>query len=328
MITALLLATALNAASPDWVGGVSTQYPPERFVTGVGVAEDRASAEARARAAISAVFETRVASVSRVKEEEVRATVAGRDATTTSTRLAMSQEVVAVTAAVLEGATIAAAWIDPSGQVYALAVLDRAAAAAVIGRRLAESDGAVVDALARLDKEPDRAVGARLGYRIAALLGRREGLAIRLRALDPSATAEAPAAMVNAAARAQRALAAATVRIDATGPGAEAVAAAAARALLAVGLGAVGPQPKAALVASVTVEETPSVASGAWTIARSAARVRLVSEGSSEAWAEVAESAKGTATNPAEAARRASAALAKQVEDRLAEALRKELEKT
>jgi hypothetical protein len=78
-------------------------------------------------------------------------------------------------------------------------------------------------------------------------------------------------------------------------------------------------------VASVTVEETPPAASGAWTTARSAARVRLVREGVAEAWVDVAESSKVSATHPAEASRRASAALAKQVEGRFTEALRKQL---
>jgi hypothetical protein len=323
MIIALLLSTLLGAAPPDWVAGASAQFPPERFVTGVGVAEDRGSAEARARAAISAVFETRVASVSRVKEEEVRTKAAGRDAT--ASKIETSQDVVAVTAAVLEGASIAAAWTDPSGQVHALAVLDRAAASEVIRRRLGEGDASTVEALARLGKEPDRAEGARLAFRITALLGRRDGLAVRLRALDPSADTAPPPATADASGAAQRALASTTVRVDATGPGADAVAAAVARALLAVGLGTVGPQPKPDLVASVTVEETPPAASGAWTTARSAARVRLVREGVAEAWVDVAESSKVSATHPAEASRRASAALAKQVEGRFTEALRKQL---
>jgi hypothetical protein len=325
MLTALLLASALSAAPPDWVGGPSPQYPPERYVTGVGVAEDRSSAEARARAAIAAVFETRLAAVSRVKEEEVRATTAGRESTTA--KLAMSQEVVAATAAVLEGTTIAAAWTSPTGQVHALAVLDRVAAAEVIRRRIVEGDGAVVEALARLEKAPDRAAAARLGYRIAALLGRRDGLALRLRALEPASQTAPPAAMAEASTTARRALAGATVRVDAKGPGSDAVAAAVARALLAVGLGTVGPNPKPDLIVTVQVEESPAVVAGAWTTARSAARARVAREGSAEAWAEVAESAKGTATHADEAARRAAAALAKQVEDRLAEALRKELEK-
>jgi len=324
MLLPLLLAAALNAAPPDWVTGPSSQYPPERYVTGVGVAEDRASADARARAAIAAVFETRVAAVSKVREEEVRSAGAGRDGTASS--LSVSQEVVAVTAAVLEGATIAAAWTDPAGQVHALAVLDRAAAAGTLRARIAEGDRAAVEALARLPKEADRAAGARLGYRISSHLGRRAGLAVRLRALEPEADAALPAALADAAAAARRALSAVTVRVDATGPGAEPVAAAVARALLAVGLGTVGREPRPDLLATVQVDEAPPVAAGAWTTARLAARVRVARAGAGEGWVDVADNAKGTATAAPEAARRAAAALAKQVEDRLTDALRKQLE--
>jgi hypothetical protein len=99
------------------------------------------------------------------------------------------------------------------------------------------------------------------------------------------------------------------------------------RGLLAVGLGTVAARPDPDFVVAVEVEAAEPVPSGAWTIARLTARVRVVRAGTEEAWAEVSEGAKGTATQPGEATRRASAALAKQVEERLAEALRKQLER-
>jgi hypothetical protein len=318
---------ASSGGAPDWVGGTPAQFPGERFVTGVGVADERAAAEARARAAVAAVLETHVAAVTKVREEETRTAGGGGEAV--ASKVAVSQEVVAATAALVEGAAIAAAWTDPRGQLHVLAVLDRAAAAAPLREKLAAGDAAAIAARARLNGGIDRATAARLGYRILSLLAAREQLAVRIRALQPAADAALPAALAGAGEAARSALSAPVVRVDAAGPGAPPVAAAVSRALGAVGLGTVAPTAAPDLLAAVSIEEAAPVAAGAWTTARATARVRVerAGAGAGEAWAEIVESAKGTATQPAEAGRRAAAALAKQVEERLAEALRKQLER-
>src|SRR5690606_22051966 len=41
---------------PDWLDGSSTQYPAQRFVTGIGIADDLATARDRARADLAKTF--------------------------------------------------------------------------------------------------------------------------------------------------------------------------------------------------------------------------------------------------------------------------------
>jgi hypothetical protein len=112
MITFLLLLY-FAATRPDWVHGSPEAYPPERFLVAVGTGEDRAAAELRARAGLSADLETRIAAAS---HGDGTGASAGRD------------EVAAATARLLERIEIAGVWVDLDHRAHVLAVLDRSAA--------------------------------------------------------------------------------------------------------------------------------------------------------------------------------------------------------
>ena len=184
---ALLLLVA--AARPDWVDGMPAAFPRDRFLVAVGTGDERGSAELRARAGVAAFFESRIAAVAQVQEVEGRASSTARvqepdgSVGTAAVELrvasiAARQEVTAATAKLLEGVEIGDAWTDPTGRVFALAVLDRTRAIDVLRRRLAEVDGDVAALAARLGGGGDlvrpRARGAPArGRRRAARADRR-----------------------------------------------------------------------------------------------------------------------------------------------------------
>lgn len=334
MLAPALVAAAL-AAGPDWVDGMPAAFPRERYVTAVGLADDRPTAEARARAGVAAFFATAVASVTRARETEGRATgaqqveVAGLTATARgelrTASVAVEQEVTAVTAKLLEGVEIADRFTDPTGRVHALAVLDRAKASEVLRRRILEVDGEAAALVARLG-EPGTAFGrARIAHRLVGVSARRAPLVADLRALDPAAEPAPPATTRDARAEAERALAAVGVAIQASGEDAGRLRTAAVRAVVGTGMRAAAVEADAELVILVDEEAAgPAVADG-WATVRVTARVR-VRDARNETVASFVETAKGTSGRVDEATRRAGEALAGRVEERLAAELRLRLE--
>lgn len=334
MLAPALLALAL-AAAPDWVDGMPAAFPRARFLTAVGVAEDRPAAEARARAGVAAFFATGVASVTRAKESEAKATgsqqveVAGVTATARTelraAAVAVEQEVTAVTAKLLEGVEIADRFTDPTGRVHALAVLDRTRAVEVLRRRLVEVDADVGALAARLAEPGTAFARARLAHRLVGASARRAPLVADLRLLDPAAEPEAPPATRGAREAAERALGAVAVAVRAAGEDADRLRTAAARAVVATGMRAAALDASHDLAVSVDEEAAaPAIADG-WTVARVTARVRVL-DAQSETVASFVETAKGTSGRADEASRRAGEALAARVEERLFTELRTRLE--
>ena len=218
MIPAAALLVAALSARPDWVDGMPAAFPRERFLTAVGVADDRATAEARARAGIASFFETRVAAAAQ-----------------------------------------------------------------------------------------------------------RAPLVQDLRLLEPAAEPEAPAAVRDAKAAAERALAAIAVGVVSVGDDAPRLRTAAARAIVATGMRVVPVDAAHDLVVHVEEEAVAPAASGAWTVVRLNARVRAL-DARQETVASFVETAKGTSGGAEEATRRAAEALAARVEERLEAELRARLD--
>jgi hypothetical protein len=334
MLAPALLALALTAA-PDWVDGMPAAFPRDRFVTAVGIAEDRPTAEARARSGVAAFFTSAVTSVTRAKESEAHAAgtqqveVAGVTATARAelraASVAVEQEVTAVTAKLLEGVEIADRFTDPTGRVHALAVLERGRAVEVLRRRIVEVD-ADVSALATRLAEPGSAFArARVAHRLVGASARRAPLVADLRILDPAAEPAAPPATRSARDTAERALAAVGVAVRASGEDADRLRTAAARAVVATGMRAAALD--AAHDLAVTVDEEaagPATVDG-WTVVRVTARVRVLDD-RQETVASFVETAKGTSGRVDEAGRRAGEALAARVEERLHAELRGRLE--
>ena len=335
MTIAPLLLLAALAARPDWVDGMPAAFPRERFLVAVGAADDRPSAEARARAGVAAFFESRVAAASQVKESEGRATASGTQTVLGVTvagqaelrvaSIAVQQEVTSVTAKLLEGVEVAEVWTDPAGRIFALAVLDRARAVEVLRRRIADVDGEVASTAARIAEEKAPFARARLAYRLVGTSARRAPLVEDLRILDLAAEAPAPASAREARAAAERALAAVGVEVRASGEAADRLRTAATRAVVSTGMRAVAAGDAHELSVGVDADAAEPVRTEGWLVARVTARVRVV-DARNEAVVAFVETAKGTSGRADEAARRAGEALAARVEERLHEELRARLE--
>jgi hypothetical protein len=325
MLGALALAVTL-AAAPDWVTGMPRAFPREKFVTAVGIADERPAAEARARAGVAAFFETAVTSVTRVREAEGEVTTQGRTEVAgvavsgktelRTASLAAEQEVTAVSARLLAGVEIVDRWTDPAGRFHALAALDRARGVALLRGRLAELDAEVAALAARLPGTPAGFARARVAHRLVGAVARRAPVAADLSVLAPGAGPELPRAAAGAREAAERALAAVGVAILASGDDADRLRTAAARAVVSTGMRAAALDGDRELTVNVEQETAAPAAAEGWTSVRVTARIRIL-DARQETVGTFVETAKGTSGREEEAARRAGEALAARVEERL-----------
>src|SRR5262245_26801693 len=116
-----------GSKKPDWTDGDSSRYPRERYLVGVGLADDRSTAEERARGEISKIFTAQVSVATNISESETTVKSGGKTSEGFSSSVA--QDVKTVSQKALEGVEVVEKWQDPaSRQHFALAVLERAKA--------------------------------------------------------------------------------------------------------------------------------------------------------------------------------------------------------
>jgi len=128
-------ASTRGGSAPGWVAGESARYPRETYLTGVGFGDSRATAEDRAYAAISRIFEAEVNQRTHEWERYLQ-TEAGRE-TTIRRSVGIEQLTAVSTKKVVENVRIAETWKDErSGTDYALAVIDRRQASAALRQRI------------------------------------------------------------------------------------------------------------------------------------------------------------------------------------------------
>jgi hypothetical protein len=118
--------TACSGAQPGWVNKPTEQYPQQRYLSAVGEADDRSTADARALANLAKIFEVAIKdrsldfSQAQVSSDQSERAVSNIQTTsryvTTEARL------------VLEGAQLVESWQAEEGKTYALAVLEKAPA--------------------------------------------------------------------------------------------------------------------------------------------------------------------------------------------------------
>ncbi len=176
---------AFQEPKPDWVDGASMEYPREKFLVGVGIADDRQSAQDRARAEIAKIFSTTVQVESNVTESESNKTAGG--ATQNNFEQNVSENVQTASKKVLEGVDVVENWQDPATRsYYALAVLDRAKAILTINDHIASLDKQASQLKDDMDKATEKLPKVKAALKLLAVMKFRNNLNGELRVLDES----------------------------------------------------------------------------------------------------------------------------------------------
>ncbi len=232
----LFLAACAGPRQPDWTVGASRDYPADAWLTGVGIDRDRGRAEDRARAEIAKTFQVQIRSVDHSSESH-RLSRVGR-LVDTAYNQEVSAQLTAATDKMLAGVRIAQVWIDErTGEVYALAVLDRQATARGLRGELREIDERLLDRMARTERLSSEA--RRLGeyLQMLTLHEQRRLLAADLRVVDPAGRiAEPPYTAAEIARRADQAAAAIRIRLQLDEDAGEVVRGSLVRALASIGI--------------------------------------------------------------------------------------------
>jgi hypothetical protein len=129
-ITAILVLgfvlTACSSKQPDWLDKPTEQYPPQRYLSAVGEADNRSAADGRALANLAKIFEVAIKDRSLdFSKAEVSSDQSGRVVNNIQTT---SRYVTTEARQVLEGAQLVESWQAEEGKTYALAILEKAPA--------------------------------------------------------------------------------------------------------------------------------------------------------------------------------------------------------
>jgi hypothetical protein len=140
----------------DWVDGSSHKYPSGRYLTGVGMGDERQKAEDNARAEIAKVFYSHIDASTKVYQEYLQS-VSGT--TTRESGRTSVQDILNVsTHKVLSGVRIAEVYREPKppNAFYALAVLDREQSMVVLRDKINALDKDIQTQLARAGQQSDQ----------------------------------------------------------------------------------------------------------------------------------------------------------------------------
>ena len=295
-------------------------------MTGVGIGDDRATAEARARGEIAKVFSANVSvdTTMTETETETNSTSSGESKNAFSQQIA--QNIQTVSQKVLEGVQLEETWQDPATRVhYSLAVLNREKAKTGVVEKLRELDRQAETWRDTMEKADDKLQRAKSAMKLLTVLKARNELNSDLRVLDESGQglkASVDEAVVRPAAA--KAIGALNVVVDMTGTGSDEVETGLLRGLASFGLQASGPGAKAE--ADIIVEgkvDTKAVAADdkRWQWARSTVTITLKDARVGKIVSRFDASDREASANYDEAVRRTHVELAKIVPDKVSQAI-------
>ena len=179
-------------AAPSWVNGMSQEFPPARYLVGVGQADTRLGAEEQAYAAVSRVFKAEIEMQS--KDWESYLIVEDRSHARTERRLVLDKVTQVSTEKVLENVRVLDAWFDAKNrQYYALAGMDKAQAEPALLERIRELDGTIAAQVSEARQATDKLVYARNLKRAAKNLVVREAYNVDLRVIRDGGQGDPPA---------------------------------------------------------------------------------------------------------------------------------------
>lgn len=307
---------------PDWVDGQSMEYPREKYLTGVGSADDRASAEDRARGEIARIFSTAVTVRTSLSESESNTAQGSKSDTSFSQQV--SQSIQTVSQQVLQDVSVVESWQDESVmKYYALAVLDRSKSVTVLTEKLGEFDKELAKWKEALDASTERLGRVKAAMKLLAVMSARADLNDQLRVVDSSGKGLAsPVDEAGVRPQAAKALAALTVSVGVTGKGSTPVATGIVKGLAATGLQAkLGGSDDADIVIDAKIETQTTDGKDAWKWARSTATVGLKDARSGKTFLQFDASDREASADSKEAVRRSHAALGKKVSTKISDAI-------
>ncbi len=143
---------------PDWVDGESSEYPTSFYMTGVGYAPDRQTAENKARAEISKIFYSEIDASNRAYEEYLQTTYKGKSKTRESVSI---EDITRVsTQKVLSGVYVVQVYQQrkPEKLFYALAILERQQTKRILRQKIDQLDKDIQKLLAHSRIEKDKLI--------------------------------------------------------------------------------------------------------------------------------------------------------------------------
>ncbi len=127
LLGTLFAACAGQNQPPQWIDAPQSAYPAATYLTGTGSGDSRQTATDRAFANLARVFEVAVSDTT-MDFSSAQISSSG-DGQQTVNEQKVSRSISVEARKVVEGATIAESWTAPDGRVYALATLNKQAAA-------------------------------------------------------------------------------------------------------------------------------------------------------------------------------------------------------
>jgi hypothetical protein len=184
----------VSSGAPSWIESPERVYPIEKYITGVGLGEDRIAAEDRARAEIAKTLHSRITTVTKVYEAYTQTTSAGK--TRSSDQINIQDMTKVSTQNILSGVRIAEVSKDTSrakATYYALAVLDRGQSRVMLGEKIHRLDDQILSLVRQAEQEPQTL--AKIKHYKAALREyiSREVYNAELSVVDPSGKGMTPA---------------------------------------------------------------------------------------------------------------------------------------
>jgi len=319
-----LAAAAVYAApknQPDWLDGSNAQYRREQYIIGVGMADDLPTAEERARAEVTKVFSAKITSVSNVSESE--STLQQGKKTETSFSQKVSQDIQSVTSKVMQGVEIAEHWQNPeTRQHYALAIVERAKAAATYREKIADLDTQIKQWRADFDAATDKFGKVKAALKLNMLLKGRDALNDDLRVVEMTGKGAGDGDSAAFRPQLMKAIAALVIYVDVQGEGSDRVETGVIRALTDLNMQATKKaedKDNADILVTGDVEtnEMKTERAGPWKFARITATISLRDPKTGNTFLRLEESQKGSSSDYNEAVRRGLVDLGKKLSDKI-----------
>ena len=161
IITTLLLGLVLTACSskqPDWVDNPGEEFPQKHYLSAVGEADDRSTADDRALANLAKIFEVAISDRS-LDFSQARVS-ADQSGSTVSNVQTASRYVTTEARQILEGAQLVESWQGEDGKTYSLAVLEKAPATRRLREAVRGADRQIADRVNYASQQAPNAVVA------------------------------------------------------------------------------------------------------------------------------------------------------------------------